>query len=313
MVQHRGLRNVAEAQGRTFGVRPSDRVLQFSSLSFDASIFEIAMALCAGASLFVPAQRSLIPGPELVRLLDEAGVTNATLPPSVLSAVPHEELPRLRTLISAGEACSAELVERWADKRQFFNAYGPTEATVWATVAQCAVEGGAPQIGKPIQNARVYVLDSGLRPVPVGVPGELCIGGIGLARGYLNRPDLTAERFVPDPIGGEVGARLYKTGDLARYLPEGDIEFLGRIDNQVKLRGFRIELGEIEAVLGSHPTVREVAVQARQDAPGNKRLIAYVVAAENHEPSVNELRGYLKERLPDHMVPSAFIFIERCR
>src|SRR5205085_7504113 len=179
-----------------------------------------------------------------------------------------ESCPALATLITAGEACPAELVERWGSAHRFFNAYGPTEVTVCATVAACPPESGIPPIGWPIANTQVYVLDEQLQPVPVGVPGELYIGGVGLARGYLHRPELTAERFVPHPWSTQPGARLYKTGDLARYLPDGRLEYLGRLDQQVKLRGFRIELGEIEAVLNQHPAVRESLVLLRQEEPG---------------------------------------------
>jgi aspartate racemase len=192
------------------------------------------------------------------------------------------------------------------------NHYGPTENTVvttWAPVTT-GTETASPPIGRPISNTQVYLLDSLLQPVPIGVPGELHIGGVGLARGYLNRPDLTAEKFIPNPFSEEPGERLYKTGDLARYLPDGDIEFLGRIDYQVKVSGFRIELGEIEVVLGQHPAVRERVVVAREDIPGDKRLVAYLVVNQQPAPSMSELRSFLKEKLPEYMVPSAFVILD---
>src|SRR5205823_5797689 len=186
---------------------------------------------------------------------------------------------------------------------------GPTEATIDATSWRCERESQlqiAP-IGRPIANTQVYILDRQLRPVPIGVLGELYIGGDGLARDYFHRPDLAAEKFLPHPVSEAPRAWLYKTGDLVRYLPEGHLEFLGRLDHQVKVRGFRIELGEIEAYLGGHPGVREVVVLAREDSPGEKRLVAYVVGQEGVIPSGSELRGFLKERLPEYMVPSAFV------
>jgi acyl carrier protein len=210
-----------------------------------------------------------------------------------------------------GEACSAATAARWSGGRRFFNVYAPTEATIYATAMQCA-EGlrQSPPLGRPISNMQVYLLDSYLQPVPVSVPGEIHIGGVGLARGYLNLPSLTAERFIPDPFGQTPGARLYKTGDMARYLKDGNIEFTGRNDFQVKVRGFRIELGEIESVLGGHPSVREAVVVARGNAPGEKRLVAYVVAHEGLQPSTSELRHYLKKRLPEYMLPASFVMLD---
>src|SRR4029077_11731931 len=181
--------------------------------------------------------------------------------------------PRLRVLTVAGEACSAELVRRWAPGRAFFNLYGPTEATIWASAALCEAADGVPTLGRPIANPRLYVLDQRLQPVPIGVPGELCIAGVGLAREYLNRPELTGVRFVADPFDATPGARLYRTGDLARWREDGCVEFLGRIDQQVKLRGYRIEAGEIEAVLTEHWQVADAAVVVREAGPGEQRLI----------------------------------------
>jgi len=167
-----------------------------------------------------------------------------------------------------------------------------------------------PTLGRPIQNMQVYLLEHHGQPAPVGVPGELHIGGVGVARGYLNRPELTAERFIPDPFSGKPGARLYKTGDLARFLPDGNLEFLGRTDHQVKIRGFRIELAEIETMLGEHPLVREVAVIAREDALGDKRIAAYIVPRSGHTPDASDLRNHLKRRLPDYMLPSVYVILE---
>jgi amino acid adenylation domain-containing protein len=335
LIEHRGLCNLSEAQIQAFNLSPCNRILQFASLSFDASIFEIVMALRIGATLYLARKESLLPGSALLQLLRNNAITHVTLPPSVLAVLPAQELPALRTIISAGEACYTDIVRRWASGRQFFNAYGPTEATVWSTVAELSDDSEKPSIGRPIANTQVYILDSHLQPVPIGVPGELYIGGDGLARGYINQPKLTTERFIPNPFSHKPGERLYKTGDLARYRRDGNIEFLGRIDEQVKIRGFRIELGEIEAVLNQHPEVRE-AVAIAKDVSGNKRLVAFVVpnsrsgfnqdatgtcesadkpASTNpkskiQNPKSNDLRHFLKAKLPEYMIPSAFVMLE---
>ncbi|MCI0724046.1 MAG: amino acid adenylation domain-containing protein, partial [Acidobacteria bacterium] len=296
-VQHRGLCNLWEAEVRTFGLGPDDCVLQFASLSFDASIFEIVMALSAGAMLCLATRDSLLPGPAFVGLLRDKPITIMTVSPSVLAALPVEPLPALRTINVAGEPCSAELVVRWAKDRRFFNLYGPTEATVWSTMAVCKDGNQKPAIGFPITNVKTYLLDVHLQPVPVGVPGELCIAGAGLARGYLNRPELTAELFIPHPFSDEPGARLYKTGDRARYLPDGSIEFLGRTDHQVKLRAFRIELGEIEATLGQHAAVQRAIVMAKEGVSGEKRLIAYVLQDPRYQESEEQQRDWCAEQI----------------
>jgi amino acid adenylation domain-containing protein/non-ribosomal peptide synthase protein (TIGR01720 family) len=306
MVSHRGLGNLALAQARRFQVGPGSQVLQFASLSFDASISEIAMALCCGATLHLASREELLPGPDLLRLLQERRITTVTLPPAVLPGLSAEDLPALQTVIVAGESCDPVVARRWALGRRLINAYGPTEATVCVTAADFEEELARLPIGRPIAGMEIYVLDRDLSPVPVGIPGEIWVGGIGLARGYRGRPDLTAAAFVPHPFSEEAGARLYRTGDLGLYLRDGSVVFLGRADSQVKLRGFRIELGEIEAVLGRHPGVREVAVLVREDQPGDRRLTAYVVAA-GEPPASDELRRFLLEKLPQHMLPAAFV------
>jgi len=310
-IQHEGVCNMSEAQKRVFRVTSQSRILQFSTFGFDASVWEIFMALLNGATLCLESRQSLLPGPNLTRFLRDRAITIVTLPPSALSMMAAESVPSLQTLIVAGEACPANLVARWQHGRQFINAYGPTESTVCATIAECHDDGRQPAIGRPISNAQVYLLDGYLRPVPIMVAGELYIGGVGLARGYLNRPDLTAERFIPNPFSGETGTRLYRTGDLARYRMDGTIEYLGRIDNQVKVRGYRIELGEIEAVLREHGAVADVVVTIRANTHDDKRLVAYVVP---NEPSGDwpllAARNYLRERLPEYMIPSSFVLME---
>jgi amino acid adenylation domain-containing protein len=309
MLEHGGVRNLVAAQAQRFGTQRGARVLQFSSLSFDASVFEMTMAFGAGAALCLAPREQLMPGPGLVEFLREQHINNVTLPPSALLAMQAEDLPELDTLIVAGEACPPEAVARWAGGRRFFNAYGPTESTVWVTGVLCAGGDERITIGRPVANKTVYLLDAHLRPVPVGVAAELHIGGAGLARGYLGRAALTAERFIPDPFNAQPGARLYKTGDLARYLPDGRIEFLGRIDHQVKVRGYRIELGEVEAALMQSGGVRQCVVVARDDAAG-KRLVAYVAGEAGALPAAGELRRGLRERLPDYMIPSVFVALD---
>ncbi|HYT39996.1 MAG TPA: amino acid adenylation domain-containing protein, partial [Acidimicrobiia bacterium] len=313
VVSHAGLASFSAAEVDHFAVGPGDRVLQFSSPSFDASVLELCMSLPAGAALVVPPPGPLL-GEVLAEVLARRGVTHALIPPSALATVPDavagEGLPAFQTLIVGGEACTAALVGRWAPGRRLINAYGPTEATVVATWSQPLSPGGPPPIGRPIANTRAYVLDAALRPVPPGVPGELYIAGAGLARGYLKRPGLTAERFVANPFG-EGGSRMYRTGDLVRWRPDGVIDYLGRADDQVKIRGFRIELGEVESALRQHPDVAEGVVIAREDEPGHKRLVAYLVPVGDGEaPDTPALRRFLAETLPDYMVPSAFVTLD---
>jgi amino acid adenylation domain-containing protein/non-ribosomal peptide synthase protein (TIGR01720 family) len=306
LLAHQGLCNLATAQIKLFKVNSYSRVLQFASLSFDASVWEIVMALCSGARLYLGRQDSLLPGTALQQFLQEKEITHVTLPPTALAVLPTEELPALQTIIVAGEACSAELAKRWSSDRRFFNAYGPTEATVCATIAEYS-DRTKPSIGRPLPNTQVYILDRHLQPVPVGVPGELHIGGVGLAKGYLNQPELTEAKFIFAPFNR---SKLYKTGDLARYLPDGNIEYLDRIDNQVKIRGFRIELGEIEAVLAKNPHVRE-AIALVSEQLGHKRIIAYVVPHFNTLSDRSQsLRNYLKQHLPEYMMPSTFVTLD---
>ncbi|HKR49071.1 MAG TPA: amino acid adenylation domain-containing protein, partial [Pseudonocardiaceae bacterium] len=312
-VTHAGLAGFSAAEVDRYAVVPGDRVLEFSSPSFDASVLELCMSLPAGAALVVPPPGPLL-GEQLAEVLTSGRVTHALIPPAALATVPAavaaHGLPHFRTLIVGGEACSGELVERWAPGRRMINSYGPTESTVVATWTEPLSPGGVPPIGRPIWNTRVYVLDAALRPVPTGVVGELYVAGPGLARGYLDRPGLTAQRFVANPFGGP-GSRMYRTGDLVRWRTDGQLEFAGRADDQVKIRGFRIEPGEIEAVLRRAPDVADAVVIAREDQLGRQRLVAYLVPANGRVPAVAGLRALVGGSLPDYMVPSAFVTVDR--
>ena len=322
LLQHRGLSNLAKAQIEVFNLQPSNHILQFASLSFDASIFEIVMALQTGATLYLANTESLLPGQPLLQLLREKAITHVTLPPAVLAVLPTESLPALQTIICAGESCTDDIVKRWWNsQRRFFNAYGPTEATVWSTIAEISTMSEKPPIGRPIANTQIYILDKHLQPLPIGIAGELYISGEGLAQGYLNRPELTTEKFIINPFSDKKKARLYQTGDLARYRPDGNIEFLGRLDNQVKIRGFRIELSEIETVLSHHQSVRKAIVIATDNLSDDKYLVAYIVPnVETQQQSLQRgttasnfpslLRKFLKEKLPEYMIPKAFVVLD---
>ncbi|MCI0397533.1 MAG: amino acid adenylation domain-containing protein, partial [Chloroflexi bacterium] len=310
VITHRGLGNLAQAQIASFGVDAESRVLQFASFGFDVSVTEILMALLSGATLCLASQEALLPGSSLAQLMDDLAITTVTFTPSVLAALPPGELPHLKTIVAVGEPCPIELVRSWSKGRCFVNAYGPTE-TVCATISTC-LDGSRPlAVGRPMPNTQLYLLDAHGQPAPVGVPGEVYVGGVGLGRGYLNQPRLTAERFVPDPFGREAGGRLYRTGDLARYLPDGRLEFLGRLDHQVKIRGFRVELEEVDQAVKQYPPVAHSAVVAREESPGVKRLVAYVAPEAGQRLTVSELRLFLKQKLPEYMIPSIFVLMDK--
>jgi len=310
LLQHRGVRNLADAQVEAFDVQPGSRVLQFASLSFDASVSEIFMALTIGATLHLGGKEPMA-GAALSRLLNEEAISVATIPPATLVTLPGADLPALQTLIVAGESCPPAAASHWSIGRRFFNAYGPTETSVCASIFECIDEyrDGIP-IGRPMANVCLYLLDSRSNPVPTGAAGEIHIGGIGIARGYFNRPDLTAERFIPDPFAGQAGKRLYRAGDLGRHMFDGTIQYLGRTDHQVKLRGFRIELGEIESALCQHPAVRGAVAQVWGDSTADKRLIAYVVSDQSSALLEGELRSFLRDRIPEYMMPSTIVRLE---
>ncbi len=318
MICHRGVCNYLYWRQAYFPLTEADRLLQTASLSFDDSVWELFEPLMVGAQVVMVPPGGEQDSEYLIRLVTERQITAACFVPSLLRGFLDEQgVEACRSLwrvTTGGEVLTVELQERFFSRlaANLYNGYGPTEATMSATFWSC--ERGSDQravpIGRPIHNTQIYLLDHRLQPVPVGVPGELFIGGVGLARSYLNRPELTAEKFIPHPFSAEPGARLYRTGDLARYRPDGNLEFLGRIDDQAKIRGFRVEPGEVEAVLREHPTVREGAVVVREIVPGEKRLVAYVVPARELAPPVGELRGFLKEKLPEYMVPSAFVVLD---
>ena len=280
-----------------------------TTLSFDIAGLELWLPLTVGAQVVIARSETAREGKSLLALLEQSKATLLQATPvtwRLLLEAGWAGNPRLKALCG-GEAWGRELAEALLPKcASLWNMYGPTETTIWSAATKVE-KGQPPLIGPPIANTQFYVLDARLQPVPIGVAGELHIGGEGLARGYINRPELTQAKFIADPFHTQAKARLYKTGDVARYLPGGQIEFLGRMDHQVKIRGFRIELGEIEAVLGQHPAVREAAVIASEGPGGDKRLVAYVVAREEKATSIDELRGFLKQKLPDYMVPSVFM------
>ncbi|MCG7410809.1 non-ribosomal peptide synthase/polyketide synthase [Paenibacillus sp. ACRRX] len=305
MLEQHGLCNLVLSEKEIFNLKLGSRVVQFASFSFDTSVSEIFSTLVSGATLFLGSKQDLMPVEPLTQFLKENHISHATLPPAVLSMLDESDFPELQVIISAGSACAEETARKWSEGRVFINAYGPTEITVCATAG---IYGGmgTPNIGRPYPNKKAYVLDRIGQPVPIGVAGELYIGGVGLARGYLNAPELTNERFLPNPFGNVIGERMYRTGDLVKYLPDGKLEYIGRIDNQVKIRGFRIELGEIEAVLNECASIKQAVVVAREDQPGNKQLIAYVVGSGDS----SIWRGHVKGQLPSYMIPAYFVRLD---
>ena len=319
-VLHRGLVNSTFARFK-FYPEPLQSFLLLSSFTFDSSLAGIFWTLSAGGTLVLPPDQTRWELDSLSSLIAEHEVSHLLCVPSLyktlLESSPGERLASLKVAIVAGEACTASLVEdhyRRLPHAAIYNEYGPTEATVWCSGYRCEPgdKTGRVPIGRPIINTQLYVLDSHLQVLPVGVPGELHVGGAGVAGGYWNRPELTAEKFIANPFSAAPGARLYKTGDMARFLPDGNIEYLGRVDHQVKVRGFRIELGEIEAALLAHPGVREAVVLAREDTPGDKRLVAYYTATETSprdaaKLGAEQLRAHLSAQLPEYMVPAAYV------
>ncbi|WP_164014774.1 non-ribosomal peptide synthase/polyketide synthase [Pyxidicoccus trucidator] len=315
-VTHASLMNLVTWHQRQYALTPDSRLTQVAGTAFDASVWELWPPLASGASLHLPDEEERASPALLLKWLGAQAITHCFLPTPLAEAVlteTEEAWPKdlaLRVLLTGGDRLRHR--PRANAPFQLVNHYGPTESTVVTTCAPVeavSTEAGLPPIGRPIANTQVYVLDSELQPLPVGVTGELYVGGHGLARGYLGQPTLTAERFVPNPFSAEPGTRLYRTGDRARWRPDGTLEFQGRADEQVKVRGFRIEPGEIEAALLKHLAIREATVVAREDGPGGKRLVAYIVP-HSTAPTATELRDFLLRHLPEHMVPAAFVTLE---
>lgn len=307
MLNHRGVINLAKTQADVFCIHENSVVLQFASFSFDASVLEIFLALLNGGTL-VMAKREVLRDPTaLTQLLEDENITFMLISPSMLSQLPLEAGPNLECIASGGEVCPSSLATKWMQRVRLVNAYGPTETTVTATAWSSMGLSEAPDplpIGKPLPNCEIYILDAEMQEVPIGVQGEIYIGGDGVARGYLNRPELTEERFVAHPSGQP--RRLYKTGDVGRYLPDGNIEFLGRTDDQIKIRGYRVELQEIESVLLSHGGLREAVVLVIEEN-GSKQLAAYAVPRSS--VSKADVWAYLRRILPDYMLPGYLVFV----
>ncbi|WP_414587305.1 amino acid adenylation domain-containing protein [Scytonema sp. PCC 10023] len=318
MNTHQAICNRLVWMQQAYQITPDDRILQKTPFSFDVSVWEFFWPLMTGARLVVAQPGGHRDSAYLVKLIAQQQITTLHFVPSMLQVFLEEQSLEscisLRQVFCSGEALPKELQEKFFARLgcSLHNLYGPTEAAIDVTYWQCQPDSEllTVPIGRAIANTQIYILDRHLQPVPTGVPGELHIGGVGLARGYLNRPETTAEKFIPNPFSSEPGSRLYKTGDLARYLSDGSIEYIGRVDFQVKIRGFRIELGEIEAVLTQHPDVNSCVTIVREDAPGEKRLVAYVVPDTRTAVTMSELRSFLKQKLPDYMVPSAFVMLD---
>ena len=312
-VPHSSLTNFLQSFRQSLGIKTTDALLAVTTLSFDIAGLELFLPLVVGARIELAGREEAADGVWLASRIAEAGVT-------ILQATPATWRLLLETgwsgrdgltMLCGGEALPRSLADRLLPKgRSLWNVYGPTETTIWSTAWKVEAGDGPVLIGRPIAQTQLYVLDARLRPVPVGVAGELYIGGAGLARGYLNRPGLTADRFMPDALGPKPGARMYRTGDLARWHADGTLECLGRVDHQVKIRGFRVELGEVEAALARHPRVRAVVAVAREDATGEQALVAYLIPEPGPAPTVADLRQVIAAGLPDYMIPSHFVLLD---
>jgi amino acid adenylation domain-containing protein len=313
MVTHGAAVNFLHAMRERPGISPDDTLLAVTTLAFDISLLELLLPLTVGARVVVADRETAADPVALADLLASSGATVMQATPATWKMLVFAgwEGDRSLRVLSGGEALPGAIADLLRERGlDLWNLYGPTETTVWSTVHPVDRSEPVVPVGTPVANTRAYVLDAHLEPVPAGVPGGLFLAGAGVARGYLGRPDLTAERFLPEPFGGAAGARMYRTGDQARWREDGVLEFLGRDDQQVKVRGFRIELGEVEAALAAHPGVRETAAAALADDTGEARLVAYVVEEDEVPPDAPDLRAWLRERLPDYMVPSVFVALD---
>jgi amino acid adenylation domain-containing protein len=324
-IAHRSLVNAYLAWEDAYQLRSLCKShLQMASFSFDVFSGDLVRALCSGAKLVICPREWLLEPENLYELMRKEKIDCAEFVPVVLRNLiqylerTKQDLSFMRLLIAGSDSWHIKEYQQFqhfcGPQTRLINSYGATETTIDSSYFESAalsfsIDGLVP-IGRPFANTQIYILDSHLQPVPIGVAGELHIGGAGLARSYLNQLELTEQKFIPNPFSNKSGDRLYKTGDLGRYRSDGTIEFLGRVDNQVKIRGFRIEVGEIEAELSQHPAVQQVAIVDREDQPGNKRLVAYFVPNQEQVPSPDELRRFLKEKLPDFMLPSAFVHLD---
>ncbi|NEO98310.1 MAG: amino acid adenylation domain-containing protein [Symploca sp. SIO2E9] len=317
---HRAVVNFLKFMSQAPGLTSQDVLLAVTTISFDIAVLELYLPITVGAKVLLARREVALDATKLIQVLEQSGTTIMQATPATWRMLLTAGWQGSSTLkiLCGGEALSLNLANQLLDRStSVWNMYGPTETTIWSAVYRVEPGNTLIPIGQPIANTQIYIVDPGLyqkydslQLVPVGQPGELLIGGVGLARGYLNRHELTDQKFVLNPFSDEPGARLYRTGDLARYLPDGNIECLGRIDHQVKINGFRIELGEIETLLSQHPKVKEAVVMIREDIPGDKRLAAYVVCDQEPPPTTSELRRFLKDKLPNYMIPSAFMFLE---
>lgn len=311
-VNHRGLSNLAYCQFERMSFEPNQRILQAVSFNFDASLHDVTFALLSGSTLCIADENERLPGPAMVEFLRNEKVNFITLPPSALETLPFEDLPELHTILAVGEVCSSNLVNRWAGIKKFFNGYGPTETTVGALIGECFSNESKPTIGTALANVKIYILDHRMKPVPIGVIGEIYVGGVGVAQGYMNKPERTEKTFVSNPFSQTPNSRLYKTGDKARFLEDGRVDFIGRIDDQVKIAGRRIEIEEIEARCKSFEEIKNAAVVVHQDETGNKLLRAFILIedAKLAHQKVSALRQYLSKYLPSYMLPVQYFILK---
>jgi amino acid adenylation domain-containing protein len=310
-VTHRNVVNLLCSMREKPGQGENDRLVAVTTLSFDIAALELFLPLITGAQVIVASRETAQDPRLLIKLLNESKATVMQATPATWRLLLEAGWtnPSGLKMFCGGEALPRELANQLVQRGELWNMYGPTETTIWSATSRVEKGEGPVTIGPPISNTSFHVLDAKQQPVPIGVPGELYIGGDGVAKGYFKNAQLTAERFISDPFAKTSGQRLYRTGDLVRYRPDGTLEFLGRLDNQVKIRGFRIELGEIESVLGRNPQIRECVVAAQEDAPGTSRLVAYCVPQQSEKCTSEDLRKWVAASLPEYMIPSVFVFL----